>query len=256
MPQVVVLADPPRDGLVLPSVPATSGLSASHATRLYTAVLRDAVVAAEDSGGDLLVNYRPDGSLPEAHRREDDDVESVLRDALAVALEEPDEARFEEQVGSSRSARVGNTVTHLLEEEGASSVVVVDPRAPTIGRTGIDELAMKLRRSEVVVAPSTRGRVAAVGFSEVLDFEGVLAAPSLTRLTDRAVDARLDVDYAAFEPLVETGGDVVSLVAGVRARATAGRYCPPFTEAAVEDLELGLAVEDDRVEAVTGTDSS
>lgn len=255
MAQVVVLADPPREGLVLPEVPETSALTASDARDLYAAFLRDAVVAAEDSGGELLVNYRPDELLDEAFRR-DVDSESAMRDAVDPALAEPEEARFEEQVGSTPSARLGNTVTHLLEEEGASSVIVVDPRGPTLGRTGIDEMAMKLRRSEVVAVPSTRGRVAALGFDATIDFEEVLEAPTLTRVVQRALDAGLDVDFLAVEPLVETGADLVSLVSLVEARTLADRNRPEFTAEAVDELDLRLDAVDGGVAVLPDTDSS
>jgi len=254
MAQVVVLADPPREGLALPAVPETSPLSAAEARQLYAAFVRDAVVAAEGSGGDTLVNYRPDDLLPAGHR--DGDAEADVRALLEEVLAAPEETRFEPQVGTSRSARVGNTVTHLLREEDASGVIVVDPAAPTVGRTGIDEVAMKLRRSDVVVVPATRGRVAALGFAEPVDFEAVLAAPALTRLTDRAVEAGLAVDYTDLLPRVDRGGDLTSLVSLVRARATAGRNLPEFTAAAVDDLGLSVEATDGEVAPVRRTDSS
>lgn len=251
MAQVVVLADPPREGLVLPEVPETSALSAADATRLYQAFLRDAVAAAEGSGGDPLVNYRPEELLAERHRA-DTDAADAVRSAVEPALTEPDDVRFEPQVGSTRSARVGNTVTHLLEEEDRSGVIVVDPRAPLLARTGIDEMAMKLRRSEVALAPSTRGRVAAMGFSEPVDFEDALAERPLQRLTDRADDAGLDVDFRAVEPLVETGADAGSMLSLVAARVAAGRNRPAFTAAVLD--ERGLPA--DAGVDPTGTDSS
>jgi hypothetical protein len=61
--------------------------------------------------------------------------------------------RFERKVGSSRSARVGNTVTHLLEEENAQSVGVLEPTVPLVNRTEIDGAAMSLRRHELVHGP-------------------------------------------------------------------------------------------------------
>lgn len=255
MATVVVLADPPREGLVLPEVPESSALSAADATDLYAATLRDAVLAAEESGGDLLVNYRPDDLLPERFRREMDS-ESAVRAAVDRALADPNEVRFEKQVGSTPSARVGNTVTHLLQEEGASGVIVIDPRAPMLDRTGVDELAMKLRRSEVVVSPSTRGRVAAMGFADTLDFEDILEPPALETLTERARAVDLDVDFGPVEPLVEAGTDVASVVSLVQSRVLAGRNHPEFTTEAVDALDLRLTAGDDGVAVAPGTDSS
>lgn len=255
MATVVVLAVPPREGLVLPRLPETSPLSAAEAASLYGAMLRDVVAAADASGGDVLVNYRPDDLLPEEHRREAD-AEAAVRELLDPVLEDPEEVRFEEQVGSTRAARVGNTVSHLLEQEDASSAAVADPRAPLVARTTLDEVAMKLRRSPVVLAPSTGGRAAVAAFAEPIDFEDALAPPALETLTDRAGDAGLDVDFAAVQPLVETGADLGTVASIVRARQRAGRVVPAFTVDLLE--ELGVAVEGGDGEAVvaTGTDNS
>lgn len=255
MATVVVLADPAREGLVLPDVPEATPLSVSDATDLYAAFLRDAVAAGEASGGDLLVNYRSDDLLPERFRR-DVDPESAIRASVDRALADPEDVRFERQVGSTRSARVGNTVTHLLREEDAPGVVVVDPRAPMLDRVGIDQIAMELRRSDVVVAPSTRGRVAAIGFAETLDFEDALEPPALARLTERARADDLQVEFRPVQPLVETGADLATVLSLVRARETADRKRPAFTARALGELELQRAATEGGASVLGGTDSS
>jgi hypothetical protein len=141
MPYVVVPAAPPREGLVLPDLPETSPLSPAEAADLYTAMLQDVCAAVERSGGDLLVNYRPDDLLPDEHRR-DESAEAAVRGVVRAALDDSDEARFETQAGSTHSARVGNTVTHLLEREDEPLVQGADPAAPTMGRPGVDCTAM------------------------------------------------------------------------------------------------------------------
>lgn len=255
MATVVVLADPPREGLVLPDVPHTSPLTPADAADLYTAFLRDAVGAAEDSGGDLLVNYRPDDLLPEQYRR-DVDPESEVRATVDGALAEPAAVRFEPQVGSTRSARVGNTVTHLLREEDAAGVIVVDPRAPTFGRAGVDEISLELRRSDLVVVPSTRGRVAAMAFAEPIDFEGALEPPALTRLVERARADDLRVEFRPVEPLVETGADLATVLSLVRARGAADRRQPAFTARVADELGLTLDASADGANVLRETDSS
>ena len=80
---VCVLVDPPRPGLVLPELVATAPVSAEAAADLYVAALRDVCRAAEASGGDLLVNYRPDEAIPEAHVPAGADAE---RDGLVRAV--------------------------------------------------------------------------------------------------------------------------------------------------------------------------
>lgn len=236
----VLLADPPRDGLVLPRLPDTSPLTEHEATGLYAAMVKDACVAAATSGGDLLVNYRPEDLLPERHRT-GDDPEAELREVVADALEEPEDARFEVQVGSTLDARAGNAVTHLLRDEDASTVAVVDPRAPLLLRKDLDSAAMKLRRRDVVLGPSDRGRVHYAGFADPVDFEGAYATPALETLTDRGLDADLDVDFLAHRTAVETGRDLESLVPTLTARKHAGRIVPVHTTAYLDDLGLHLA---------------
>jgi 2-phospho-L-lactate guanylyltransferase (CobY/MobA/RfbA family) len=237
MTVVAVLADPPRDGVVLPRLPETSPLSASEATELYEAMLKDVVAAVSGSGADLLVNYRDDGDLPESDERSAAQLRAVVADALGSS----DDVRFEVQVGSSFSARAGNTVTHLLEQEAVRSVAVVTPAVPTLGRKEIDNAAMKLRRNEVVLGPSDGGCAYYAGFTDAIDFEDAYAPPALETLTHRGVDAGHDVDFLPQLPVVETGRDLASVVSLVRARTRAERVIPEHTATAIADL--GLTVE-------------
>ncbi|NHN48928.1 hypothetical protein G9464_15175 [Halostella sp. JP-L12] len=244
MTVVAVLADPPRDGVVLPRLPDTSPLSAGEATDLYEAMLKDVVAAVAGSGADLLVNYRDDGDLPES----EESSEAQLRAVVADALGSTDGVRFEVQAGSSFSARAGNTVTHLLEREEVQSAAVVSPAVPTLGRKEVDNAAMKLRRSEVVLGPSDGGRTYYAGFTDTVDFEDAYAPPALETLTHRGVDAGRDVDFLPQLPVVETGRDLASVVSLVRARTHAGRIIPEHTATAIADLGL-------TVDAADGTPS-
>jgi hypothetical protein len=92
----------------------------------------------------------------------------------------------------------------------------------------------------VVLGPCRGGRVYLAGFSGTLDFEDAYAPPAVETLTARALDARLDVDYAEFAPLVETGDDLATLVSLLRAWEMAGRKVPERTLGVV--TELGLTV--------------
>ncbi|MGB9986196.1 hypothetical protein [Salarchaeum japonicum] len=238
----VLLADPPRDGLVLPELPDTSPLTESEATELYEAMVKDACVAAATSGGRLLVNYPPAEDIPAAHET-GRPPEADLRRVVADALEDPDDARFEVQVGSSYDARVGNTVTHLLRDEDESSVAVVDPRAPLLARKDLDSAAMKLRRRDAVLGPSQRGRVHYAGFTQPIDFAGAYTTPELDTLTARARDAGGDVDFLSQQPLVQTGTDLETLVPILDARRRAGRIVPTHTTQHL--AELGIHLTDD-----------
>jgi glycosyltransferase A (GT-A) superfamily protein (DUF2064 family) len=255
MTVLAVLAAPPRPGLVLSDLPASTPLSEEDAANLYAAALRDVVSAVDASGGDPLVNYLPDDALPERFVQ-DESAEAAIRRALTDAdAVDVDGVRFERQVGSTHGARVGNTVTHLLREEEATSAAVLRPTAPLLTRTIVDSAAMKLRRSSVVLGPTTGGRTYYAGFADTIDFEGVDTVPELTTTTDRARDAGHDVDFVPTVPTVETPADLVSTVAVVTARRRADRPVPAHTAEVIESL--GLAIDgDEGVPTLVRTDTS
>lgn len=250
MTTVAVLTEPPRPGRVLSPLVEATPLTPAEGAELYAAMLRDVAGAVERSGGDLLVNYRRDDALADDHRQDDalpDDhrstVETEIRDVVRPALEEPDAARFEVQVGETVGARAGNTATHLLEREDVESVALVEPTSVFLGRTDIDGAAMKLRRSEVVLGPARDGRVYYAGFTDTVDFRTAYSPPAVDTLASRARDVGHDVDFLEVLPVVETAGDLASALVYVDARQTAGLPVPDSFAATCE--EFGLDVEID-----------
>lgn len=249
MTTVVVLCDPPRDGLVLPDLPETSPLSSAEASDLYAAMLKDVCRAIEASGGELLVNYRPENALPEhehehEHEHDDQTAEAEIRAVVRGILDDPDAARFERQVGETFAGRAGNTATHLLEREDVGSVAIVTPSAPFLSRQRIDTAAMKLRRSSVILGPSTDGRVYYAGFTEPIDYADAYAAPAVETLTDRAADAGHEVDFLPMSPLIESGSDLADALSLLRARQRAGRIVPEHTSAFLDEHSLVIADDD------------
>ena len=237
MTTVAVLADPPVSGAVLPAL--TDGpLDDEEATALYTAMLADVCRAVEASGAELLLNYRPADQVPGT---DSDDPEAAIREALDGVLDSPESVRYEVQVGSSRSARIGNTVTHLLEREGVTTAAAVEPSAGLLTRQLIDSAAMKLRSAGTVLGPAMDGRVYYAGFADPIDFADAYATPAVETLTERAGDADLDVDFLPTTPVVETPADLRTVVPLLRARHRAGRVVPPRTTTLIE--EWGLRVE-------------
>lgn len=214
MTTVAVLCDAPDSGRVLEGLAETSPLSPEEIADLYGALLKDTALAVARSGGDLLVNYR------------DEAAEEPVRDVVADAVDTAD-ARFEVQVGETFSGRAGNTVTHLLEQEDAASVAVVRPEAAFLARTGIDEAAMKLRSSEVLLGPAPGGRVHFAAFADTIDFTDAYAAPALETLTDRGRDAGHAVDFVGSGPYLETGADLADVVVQLRARQKSEAIVPP-----------------------------
>ncbi|SFB95806.1 hypothetical protein SAMN05444422_103237 [Halobiforma haloterrestris] len=246
---VVLPVDPPREGLVLPALVERTPLSAADAVALYEAAVSDTVRAAADSGGDLLVNYRDAGTLPVEYAGDDrPDPESEIRDLVADALADAAidlaDVRFERQVGSTRSARVGNTVTHLLEREEAGSAGILEPTAPAVGRSEIDGAAMALRRHDVVLGPSSGGHtyLAAFGVAEPIDFADAYAPPSHATLANRVGEAGVDLGFAPMVPTVSTPSGLAATTATLEARAVAGRLTATATKATLE--EIGVTVGD------------
>lgn len=252
MTVVCVLAAPPRSGLVLPDLVETSPVSADEAAELYTAALRDVCTAAEASGGDLLVNYRPDEAVPDAYVPDGADAESELREALTPALDAPDDARFEVQVGETFAGRAGNTITHLLEEEDVASAAITEPAAAFCSRQEIDEAAMKLRRAPVVLGPSTGGRVYFAGFTEPIDFTDAYTAPALRTLTDRAGDAGHEADFLTSLPVIGTGSDLAEVLLGIETRRIAGRPVPTHVAGWFDDSDLAVVAAEDGGLALAG----
>jgi hypothetical protein len=258
MTTVAVLADPPRPGLVHERLVETTPLTAEEARDLYAAGFRDVCRAVATSGGDLLVNYRADEDLPGMGEGGDEDEESgdseaELRAALDPVSElDAGDVRFEVQVGETFAGRAGNTATHLLGNEGVTSVAVVEPSAVFLTRQRIDEAAMKLRQREVVLGPAPGGRVFYAGFREPVDFGDAYASPALETLTLRGVDAGLDVDYLAPAPVLETGTDLADVVTQIRARRAAGRNVPPHTAESIASLDIRVEPEGDDLRVVRG----
>lgn len=246
---VVLLADPPREGLVGTELAASTSLSPAESAALYEALFRDVVSAVDRSGGDLLVNYPDEEDLPAEHRT-DTSPEASLRALVADTLGGTEDVRFERQVGSTFDARAGNTVTHLLREEGADSVAVVTPTAPLLSRTVIDAAAMKLRTNEMVLGPSTRGRTYYAGFTEPIDFEGAFDAPALSTLADRGRGAGLDVEFVESQPSLETGDDLLDVVPQLRSRIDAERIVPEHLATFVHERGLDVVSEDGELQLV------
>jgi 2-phospho-L-lactate guanylyltransferase (CobY/MobA/RfbA family) len=243
MTTIAVLADPPREGLVATDLAATTPLTEAETAACYAAMLSDVFVAVSRSGGDLLVNYRPDDLLPEECVTGTSS-EAALRTLAASSLDDISEVRFEPQVGSTFDARAGNTVTHLLREEDVNSVAVVEGSAPFLTRTLIDNAAMKLRRAEVVLGPSTGGRRYYGGFAEPIDFDGAFARPAVETLTARGRSADNGVDFLPVQPVIETGEDLLDVLPILNARIEGERAVPTNTAAFFDGLDLRVSYDE------------
>ncbi|RQG90216.1 hypothetical protein EA462_09525 [Natrarchaeobius halalkaliphilus] len=248
---VVVPVAPPRTDLACASLVETTPLTDAQAVALYEAAVTDVLRAAAASGGDLLVNYRDEGTIPDGvggtgGAKTDEaggstaDPEDEVRTLVGDALESVEDVRFERQVGSSHAARIGNTVTHLLEREDAGTVGVLEPTAPLVGRSEIDSASMSLRRYDAVLGPSSGGRVYFAGFCDPIDFTDAYATPSLATLARGVEAAGLNLGFAPVVPTIATESGLCATIAALEARRIAGRPGATATGRAVD--ELGLTV--------------
>lgn len=241
MTVVAVLADPARPGLVFPDLAESSPLTEAEVADLYAAMCKDTFRAVARSGGDLLVNYRPDDLLPEEFVT-DTAAEAEIRTLAVDALDDVGSVRFEPQVGSTQSARTGNTITHLLRDEQANSAAVVPVNTPMLSRPGVDQAAMKLRRSSVVLGPGMHGDVYYAGFTDTIDFTDCFESPAVETFADLAADAEHDADFLPMQPTLRTGDDLATLFAMLRARVSAERIVPEFTTTFLFESDLALDV--------------
>jgi hypothetical protein len=239
MTTVAVLTDPPHPEVALPDIVAETPLSNAEAVGLYTALLNDTVLAAERSGGEVLINYRSADALGL-----DIDSEATIRDALGDVYD-PETTRFEVQVGETFAGRAGNTATHLLETEDVGSVGITRPEAALLARTDIDGAAMKLRSSPVILQAAPDGRVTYAAFREPIDFADGYTPPAVETLTDRALDAGLGTEFLETKPCVERERDLAELIVTVRTRLKADALVPPALGAWVAETDLVVSIDDD-----------
>ncbi len=237
---VVVPVDPPREGLSLSALSATAPITDAEACRLYEASVTDVVSAVEQSGGDLLVNYRDKETLPEGVTA--DDPESELSEWLTDVLED-DDVRLERQVGSTRSARIGNTVTHLLKRENASAVGVLEPTVPLVRRGEIDSTAMALRRHEVVLGPGSAGGTYLSAYTKPIDFTDAYTTPSLSTLARQSAGADCSLGFAPMLPTLETADGLRETMTTLEARAIADRPGGSATAAVLDEIAITIGTD-------------
>lgn len=230
MTTVAVLADPPVEKCtpdLLPEMDAEQNLALSRA------MLADLCETIQHGEATLLVNYPQPDAVPDGI-----DPEESLKEFLSGELSEPSAVRYEVQVGESYAGRVGNTLTHLLEEEELPTVAVVEPTALFLRREHIGTMAMQLRTSDVVLGPAQEGRLYFAAFGEPIDFTDVFAQPAVETVTDRATEAGLDVSFLPVTPLLSGPEDRQSAISLLRARIRAGAIVPGRTAELVAGWDL------------------
>lgn len=229
MTTIAVLASPPVEGCVPQLLPANFDSERNRA--LYRSALVDVCETVQHGEADLLVNYPDPDTVPEGV-----DPEQQLRELLDAELTDPDAVRYEVQVGESEAGRVGNTLTHLLDQEEQPTAGVVEPTTSLLRREHIGTTAMQLRTSDVVLGPAPDGRLWFAAFTEPIDFTDAYAEPAVETFTERAVDAGLEVSYLPLLPRLDT--DLGTAISLIRARIRAGVLVPKRTASLLAEWEL------------------
>lgn len=233
---VVLPVDPPWRECVPTWFDVPAELTDADLTALYEAAVTDVIRTVAESGGKPLVNYRDAETLPAVDRP--DEAEAACRALVADAVGDTDAVRFERQVGSTVSARVGNTVTHLLETEEAGIVGVLDPLAPLVRRSDVDGAAMTARRTDVVLGSDGAGDVYLSVFADPIDFEDAYESPALSTLAERARAADRSIGFSPIVPRIATEAGLAATVATIDARRAAETPVPEATAAVIEERDI------------------
>jgi len=234
----VALVDPPREGLVCADLVERTALSPADGVALYEGMLADFFATMAETNVDLLVNYPTPDLLPDEFAEGDAQAEIEAVAARVLDDEAMADVRYEVQVGSSRAARIGNAITHLLRDENQTSAALIDHRVPLLERSVVDETAIKLRRSETVVGPAADGAVYIAGFKEPIDFTDLFDDQPIESIVERTVADGNGADFVRRREIPTNPRDLRTVVSLVRARRTAERWVPPHTTRVIEDLDL------------------
>jgi hypothetical protein len=250
---VVLLPDPPVEEIAGERLVAETDLTPADGLAIYRATLADTLSTLEEGTADVLVNYPPADDLPANSDGLNPETE-LRRIAGTVMTPEAVEAvRFEPQVGSDRSARAGNAITHLVRDEGEQSAAVLFP-TPRLVRSIVDEASLKLRRADVVLGPATRGEVYYAGFADLIDFTDVFAERPIGAITRRAREADLDVDFVRTREVLDGKASFEGVLTRIRADAIAEKPVPEHLWETIQ--ERNIRIEDGRITSDAATDSS
>ena len=235
MTTVVVLAAPPVPECVPTLLPEAD---AERNCALYRAMLADVCATIQHGEADLLINYADPDTVPDGV-----DPEEPVRELLAAELDDPNAVRYEVQAGSDDASRIGNAITHLLDTEGIPTAAFARPSALFLRREHIGTTAMQLRTSDVVIGPSTEGRIAFAAFGAPVDFTDVFEPPAVETLTERARSADRDVSFLPMTSLWERPSDRQTVLATLRARVRAGVLIPTRTAELVADWDVSAVAD-------------
>ena len=226
MTTVVVVPDPPVEGVACKSLVEGTALTPADGLALNRAMLADTMGTLERSTVDILVNYPTEEELPDGETSIDPKTEVRKIVATAMSPDRFEEVRFEPQVGSNFSAKAGNAVTHLVRDEEVQSAAALRPCVPRLVRSIVDEAALKLRRADVVLGPAHRGQVYYAGFSDLIDFTDVFEDRPVEAITRRARAEGLDVDFLRNRELLAEPVDFEGVLSRLTADALADKQVP------------------------------
>ena len=218
----ILFVKEPRPGAVKTRL--TPPLTPQQAANLYTAFVVDTAATVGASAADLkVIAHTPDDA----------------EDSISRLVENPDDFRFWPQEEGNLGKRM-NAALRRSFELGCDRAVIVGSDTPSLPHSVIDEGLELLKKTDVVIGPSTDGGYYLVGQrgAEKQLFDGIQW--STGRVLEQSLKQLGSSSLSLLDPWydVDTAEDAAFLKIHLFVLKRAGTPVAPRTRAALEELDL------------------
>lgn len=232
MTVIAVPCPPPGINEVHERLDAELPLSGTELTQLIAAVCQDTLLAVVSSGGEpLIVPLALENPLPAW----DDSVEVVsgMQDTLHI--------KNESIVQTSEINESAEWAEDLFDvaraESDAASLGICLPKTPLVQRRHLDAAAMRLRRNDITLGPSTGGRWYFLGCQRTIDLEAA-GDPGKTKTILEANESTSALASIPFLPGFETVAALVDLQTMISLTEQTGAPAAPHTKQWFESTDV------------------
>ena len=224
MTAIAVPCPPPGATAKFDHLLADSSMQETDISRLIAAVCQDTILAAAASGGEpLIVPLELEQSLPgwaDTQQVVGEFRSAISEDAETIPLTstiDETEHWFEDLLGIAR------------QQSDAASVGIVVPKTPLVQRRHLDAAAMRLRRNEITLGPSTGGDWYFVGSQRDVTLSLADARGKTQSILD-ALDSEHSIASLPFLPGYETVESLSALQTLIALARETGAPAAPHTE--------------------------
>lgn len=191
---------------------------------LFHALVADAALAVDESGGDLFL------AVPASS----ESAVAFVEDIRDTVLEDASNGTIVHVETDAPIPPVGSTLRAVRDRSTAASIGVLDPATALVGRRHLDTAAMRLRRDDVVLGPTPEAGY--FFFGTALDPETLpeRMSPEFDAVTTEAGE-RGSVGFLEMLPVVTRPDHVGSLAALVAGLNADNRTVAPFASAYFEE---------------------